>query len=197
MTLPIGVRGRLLASSLALIPLILIARFLLWPTIDSYLSAGDDMASTNDEIAHYRRLLAELPALQAAVSRFERTRPLSPYLLSGANRTLAAAGLQKQLQDAAEKLGVTILSLRVQNAGESSPLEHISVEARMRAEIDQLRDLLYWIETTRPYLFIDNLSIKTRHSGRRTRAPAGLEISLTLHGLRDKEQQILTGGSHG
>ena len=115
MTLPVGPRGRMLALAMALIPAILVIHYALRPLAESYFSAGDDLVNTRDEIVHYQRLLNELPTLQAGVDRLERTQPLSPYLLAGTNRALAAAGLQKQLQDAATKFGVTILSLRVQN----------------------------------------------------------------------------------
>jgi general secretion pathway protein M len=197
MILPTGIRGRLLALSLLLIPLILAVKFVLWPVLQSYASTGEDLISTRDEIVHYQRLLGEQPALQAAVARLERTRPLAPYLLAGTNRALAAAGLQKQLQDAATKHGVTILSLRVQNPASVGPLERISVEARLRTGIPELRDLLYWIETARPYLFIEDLSINARRAGRRTRTPGGLEVSLTLHGLRDNDRPMAMESSNG
>jgi len=197
MILPTGIRGRLLALSLLLIPLILAVKFVLWPVLQSYASTGEDLISTRDEIVHYQRLLGEQPALQAAVARLERTRPLAPYLLAGTNRALAAAGLQKQLQDAATKHGVTILSLRVQNPASVGPLERISVEARLRTGIPELRDLLYWIETARPYLFIEDLSINARRAGRRTRTPGGLEVSLTLHGLRDNDRPMDMESSNG
>jgi len=198
MTLPVGVRGRLVALSLAIIPIVLVVNLVFWPLIKSYLSTGDHLVDTRDEIVRYQRLLGELPALQSAVARFERTDPLNPYLLAGSNRALAAAGLQKQLQDAAAKHGATILSLRVQNPSPAGPLERISLEAKLRAGIPELRDLLYFIETNQPYLFIENLSINVRHPGRRARkTPGGLEVSLTLYGLREPEQQQAMGATHG
>jgi len=197
MTLPVGIRGRMLALALVLIPAILVINYALRPLIESYFLAGDDLVTTRDEIVHYQRLLNELPALQAAVDRLERTQPLSPYLLDGTNRALAAAGLQKQLQDAATKFGATILSLRVQTPVSAGPLERISVEARLRAGTEEMRDLLHFIESNQPYLFIENLSVNVRHPGRRSTAPGGLEASLTLYGLRQPDGQLLTGGRNG
>jgi len=197
MTLPVGTRGRLLALALVLIPAILLVNYVLWPLVESYVSTGDDLMTTRDEIVHYQRLLNELPALQAAVTRLERTQPLSPYLLAGKNRALAAAGLQKQLQDAATKYGVTILSLRVQNPVSAGPLERISVEARLRAGTEEMRDLLYFIESNQPYLFIEDLSVNVRHPGRRRTAPGGLEASLTLYGLRKPDAQVAMGNRNG
>jgi len=196
-TLPVGIRGRMLALALALIPSILVVNYVLRPLVASYASAGDDLVSTGEEIVHYQRLLNELPALQATVARLERTQPLSPYLLAGTNRALAAAGLQKQLQDAATKYGVTILSLRVQNPVSAGPLERVSVEARLRAGTEEMRDLLYFIESNQPYLFIEDMSVNVRHPGRRASAPGGLEASLTLYGLREPDGQVSTEGRNG
>jgi len=198
MTLPQGPRGRLVALALVVIPVILLARFVVWPVVTTYTSSGSDLESTREEIARYQRLLNELPALEAAVTELERDNPLRPYLLTGTNRALAAANLQRGLQQAAEKHGVTILSLRVRSPVIDEPLERIAVEARLRGDIRPLRDLLYYAETTNPYMFVEDLSINVRRSRRARSAPAGLEVSLTLYGLRaaDHTEQN-TGGARG
>ncbi len=197
MTLPQGVRGRLVALALLLIPLILLVRFAIWPLAASYASSGSTLDATREEIARYQRLLSELPALESAVATLEQTRPLAPYLLSGMNRALAAADLQRRLQTAAEKYGVTILSLRVRTPVADGPLERISVEARLRADVRELRDLLYFIETARPYLFVEDLGINVRQTRRLRNAPPGLEVSLTLYGLRAADGTEDTGGARG
>lgn len=201
MTLPTGLRGRLVALALLFIPAILLVRFVVWPMVDTYFVAAEELEVTRDEITRYQRLLNELPTLQAAATRLERTSPLKPYLHAGDNAALAAAGLQRSLQDAAGKHDVTVLSLRVRSPDTEGPFELISVEARLRASAPQLRDLLYIIETSTPYLFVGDLSITVRHSGRRRRTkattPGTLEVSLTLYGLRAPEAQQGKGITRG
>ena len=197
MTLPQGPRGRLVALALLLIPVILLARFVVWPLVTTYASSGSALEATRDKIARYQRLLNELPALEAAVSELDRKNPLDPYLLSGKNRALAAANLQRSLQEAAEKHGVTILSLRVRPSVAEAQMERIAVEARLRADIRPLRELLYYVETTTPYMFVDDLSIKVRRSRRARSAPTGLEINLTLYGLRAADRTGTPRGRHG
>jgi len=196
-TLPQGPRGRLVALALVLIPVILLARFVVWPMVGLYASSGNTLDATREKIARYQRLLNELPAIEAAVAELDRKNPLAPYLLTGMNRALAAADLQRRLQEAAEKHGVTILSLRVRPPAAEASLERIAVEARLRGDIRPLRDLLYTIETTTPYMFVDNLSINVRRSRRARSAPTGLEINLTLYGLRPADQTEVSGGQHG
>ena len=184
MTLPVGIRGRLVALTLVLIPMVLLVRFAIWPVAESLVSKTEDLAITRSEITRYQRLLNQAPSLQAAVSEMEGTNPLSPYLLSGTNKALAAAGLQKHLQDAANQHGVTILSLRVKNPVVDGPFERISVEARLRSDNKELRDLLYFIETTRPYLFVEHLSVNVRRTRRRDVTQTGLDARVILYGLR-------------
>lgn len=197
MTLPTGIRGQLVALGMLLILLFLLARFLVWPVVDSYVEATETLEDTRSEVARYQRLLGQAPVLRDAIDQFEQTRPLAPYLLPGASRSLAAAGLQRHLQDAAEAHEVTVLSLRVQKAAEDGPLERIGVDARLRSGTLQLRDLLRFFETSRPYLFVEDLSINVRQSRPRT-APVGrLEVRLTLYGLRATEPAGLRGAGNG
>ena len=187
MTLPVGVRGRLVALALLLIPLILLVRFALLPAFGAWMSQEDELAETRLQINHYRRLLAQMPALREAATELKQTRPLSALLLSGDNRALAAAGLQRSLQRAVEEHGATMLSLRVKPAGTQGTLEKIAVEARLRSDIRQLRDLLYYVETSKPYLFVDDLSINVRAARRRAKRNDLLDVTLTVFGLRQPE----------
>ena len=196
MTLPTGMRGRLVALGLLLIPLILLAHYVLTPLVASLVSRGDDLATTREEIVRYQRLISQMPALRDAVERLERTRPLAAYLLQGGNRALAAAGLQRNLQQAAQEHGVTILSLRVKNPATDGPLERIAVEARLRAGTRELRDLLYFIETTTPYLFVEDLSINARQTRRRRVTADVLDVTITLFGLRAVDDAV-TGAIRG
>ena len=198
MTLPLGLRGRFVALAILLIPLILITRYLVWPIADYYLSAADALEETRKDIARYQGLLDQAPALRSAVAELDRTAPLAPFLLSGSNRALAAAGLQRHLQEAAEKHDGSVLSLRVQNPVDDGPLERISVDARLRASIGDLRDLLYAFETTSPYLFVEDLNITVRQSRRRKTADTGqLEVRLSLYGLWTAQDPSAQGARDG
>ena len=187
MNLPVGVRGRLVALALLLIPLILLVRFVVWPAAGAWMEREDELAETRLQITHYRRLLAQMPALREAAAQFEQTRPLSSLLLSGGNRALAAADLQRSLQRAVEEQGATMLSLRVKPTAPQGTLERIAVEARLRSDVRQLRDLLYYVETSTPYLFIDDLSINVRTARRRSPRNDLLDVTLTVFGLRQAE----------
>ena len=196
MILPTGIRGRIVAVSLLLIPLTLVFNFTVKPIYKAYAATGEDIAAAQGDIGRYRRIIAELPALKAAVAQFEQEQPLAPFLLSGSNPALAAAGMQRRLQEIAGKHGVRIVSVRVQPPVPDGPLERISVQARLSSDTAGLRGILYELEANRPYVFVDDLTITARPR-RRNVSDDVLEVRISLSGLRKPdaaERQELSSG---
>lgn len=185
MNLPTGVRGRLVAVGLLLIPLILLYEYGLKPLVGIYDASRGDITAMQESIVRYRRAIAELPALEARAAELGRTQPLAPFLLEGDNTALAAADLQRELQQAAKQHAVQILSLRVRPATDEGPLQRISVEARLRTGTATLRDLLFTLETTQPALFVDTLSVNARAQRRRNvQTDDVLDVRLVLSAMR-------------
>jgi general secretion pathway protein M len=182
--LPDGTRGQFVALALLLIVIILATKFLLMPLADLYRETDDEIFDMRQDIVRYRHLLAEHPGLQKMADRLKHNDPLSPITLPGGNQALAAAELQQRLQDAAKKNGVRIVSLRIRPPGTEGPMERIAVEARMQAETVGLRNLLFELETGTPYLFLDQLSIRSRTARRRRTSSESLDVRLELHGMR-------------
>ena len=130
------------------------------------------------------------------MAQFEQEQPLAPFLLSGSNPALAAAGMQRRLQEIAGKHGVRIVSVRVQPPVPDGPLERISVQARLSSDTAGLRGILYELEANRPYVFVDDLTITARPR-RRNVSDDVLEVRISLSGLRKPdavERQELSNG---
>ena len=185
MNLPTGIRGRLVAVGLLVIPLILLFEYGIKPLVWLYDVNRDEITSMQDRIVRYRTAIAELPALEARATELGRTQPLAPFLLEGDNAALAAADLQAELQQAAKQHAVQILSLRVRPPADEGPLQRISVEARLRTGTATLRDLLFTLETTQPALFVDMLNINARAQRRRNvQMDDVLDVRLVLSAMR-------------
>lgn len=184
MNLPTGTRGRLVAVAILLILVILVAEYLVMPAIASYRQSRDDIYTMQDDLNRYQRILDRLPTLQASVEQLNRTGPLRPYLLSGNNRALAAAGLQTRLQAAADKHGAKIVSLRVRDTLDDGPFERVPVDVHLQAGLSEIVELLQGLQNSHPILFAESLSIQAR-ARRRGRAGGGeLDVRITLYGLR-------------
>jgi hypothetical protein len=195
MTLPTGVRGQFMAVALLLILLLLAYQFIGLPLLDAYQARSQAIEDTERTIRRYRNLLAQEPALRAFSERYASQRPLAPLLLPGGNPALSGAALQQQLQDLAGQHDVRVLSLRVRQTEEDGLFERIAVEARMQSDITGLRDLLYDIEQSEPYLFVENLAVRSRPQRRRSSTQASrdvLDTRLLVYGLRSPRQAIVT-----
>jgi general secretion pathway protein M len=197
MTLPTGIRGRLVALALLCIPAILIVNYLLLPLATSYASNSAELDEMRADISRYQRLIKHRPTLQDAVARLDQAKPLKDFLLAGRNQALAAAKLQRLLQSGAERSNTTILSLRVKNSVIEGDLVRIPVEARLRADTKALRDLLYFVETNKPYIFVDQLGINARQTRRRAVSNAKLDVRLNLYGLYAPSIEAGTGVGNG
>jgi general secretion pathway protein M len=187
MTLPTGIRGQLVAIALLLIVLLLAYQFVALPAFSAYEARQESIADTQRAVRRYRQLLAQAPALEAFSERFRSQSPLAALLLPGDNPALSGAALQQRLQDLARQYDVRVLSLRIRPAEEDGRFERVGVEVRMQSDMTGLRDLLYEIEQSTPYLFVDSLAVRTRPQRRRgTVAQAGrvLDTRLVVSGLR-------------
>ncbi|MFM1891743.1 MAG: hypothetical protein RLZ44_820, partial [Pseudomonadota bacterium] len=61
---PTGSAGRLLALALLLLPLALLARFLIAPAWQAYAAQAERIAEARAQLQRYQRLAAQLPALR-------------------------------------------------------------------------------------------------------------------------------------
>jgi len=196
MTLPVGPRGRFLAIALLAIPVVLLLHFAVFPLLAAYGDIRDDIAEAQQEIPRYRRIIAERPALEAAAKHLQHEQSATGLLLEGDNPALAAAGLQRRLQDIAEQHGARVLSVRVDTPVADGPLQRVSVQARLQADSRGLRDPLQALETGAPYLFVESLNINARAARRGTPTDA-LDVRLTLSGLRVPDTAQPQGDGHG
>lgn len=183
MNLPTGTRGKAVAVALVLIPLLLVVNFIVAPVIGAYTDQSDEIEGLQADIQRYQRVIGELPGLQLDLAQLEQTRPLQPYLLQGNNTAIAAAGLQRRLQEISAENKVRIVSVRIQPAATDGPLERVSVQARMLTSAEGLRALLFELEANQPYLFVENLSLTARPS-RRNQVRDEIEIRMNVFGLR-------------
>lgn len=189
MNLPTGARGRLVALGILLIIVILLAHYLAFPAARHYAGIKQQIGAKQEEIQRYRGVLSALPALREAADELELSAPLRPFLLDGSNRALAAADLQKRLQNIASERGARIVSLRVRDAETDGPFERIPVDVHLQVGLAPLHDVLHAIETSRPALFTQAFSIQSRTSRRNRRGTGAtgsqhLDARITLYGLR-------------
>lgn len=188
--LPTGTRGRAIALAILVLPLLLLWRYALAPAWHSYSDIGLGIEEARFQIQRYQGLAQRLPQLEKQAGAVTTARPLAGYLMEGENRALAAANLQRRLQQDVRRHNGRILSARVVKAVADGPFERVTVDVRAQLPLAGLQGFLHALETGKPYLFIDTMNVSARPARRRGKPTAPeMDLRLTLYGLRPLRPQ--------
>ena len=188
MNLPEGQRGRLVALGLLLILLIGVFEIALQPAWQNYSGLLEQIDDSRFELQRYQRIAADLPALREQQQALQVQQPLQPHLLSGENRALAGAGLQRHLQDLVGRHGGRVLSARALRPESDGALERIALNSRFQIDLDGLQKVIHELENGRPLLSISQLQITVLQTHRR-QTVGNIDVRLTLSGLRPADQE--------
>jgi general secretion pathway protein M len=186
MRLPTGSSGRLLALALLLLPLALAYRLVGLPLWQAYQEQSTRLTLAQDNLDRFQRLAARLAALRQQAAELRDASALAPFLLDADNDALAAAQVQQRLKDLAQANDGRILSTRVLSGETSGPFKEVTINARLQIPLEGLQAMMHELETTRPFLFFEEISImnRPRRRGRQVVDDPNLETRLTLFGLR-------------
>jgi len=135
----------------------------LWLLNRHYDAALED-ASTR--LQRYARIAGMRDGLQKKaieVNALGRT----PHFLRSASPALAAAELQEQARVVLEANGGKLNSIQIIPPKDEGAYRLVSVSMQLSAPLSAVKAMLHALESARPYLFIDNFSV---------RSPAGFAV---------------------
>jgi type II secretion system (T2SS) protein M len=124
------------------------------------------VAELRGEIEVERVILGRLAAVAARADetaeheRIGRAALESGAYLKGDSEALMAAGLQTTLAQLAAANRVRFASTRALPPRERDATQLIGVSVQFKAEIEQLRGLLFRIESHKPFLFVEGLQVR-------------------------------------
>lgn len=109
--------------------------------------------------------------------------------LEGANYALAANGMQHRIVELIESSGGTLVTVGVDPADDSekSSLRRVVVQAVSELSNDGLQQVLYQLESERPFILVDSLSVRNvpnrgeSETGAHNR-PVRLAVDLRVYG---------------
>lgn len=144
---------------------------------------GERRSTQHGEIARAERLLAEfqerradIASLRAVEAGIREDATLRQPYLRGDNPTLAAARLQARIQSLVEAAGGRVTSTQILDPdtgaepGAAKRFPRIGIRSQLQIDIEQLRQVFHAIESSRPYLFVDGLTIRAPVQRRSRRA---------------------------
>lgn len=148
------------------------------------------VAELQGEIEAERALLGRFSAVAsrrgetAELERIGRLALQSGAWLKGGSEALTAAGLQTLLARLAAADRVRFHSTRALPPRERDGTRLIGVSVQFKAEIEQLRTLLFRIESSRPLLFVEGLQVRpvSPFSQRDASLNGVLDVRLDVYG---------------
>ncbi|MDH3715617.1 MAG: type II secretion system protein GspM [Gammaproteobacteria bacterium] len=135
-----------------------------WSLSQSY---SERIAEQQRLLGEYRRIAAGSEGMQRDVQRLERWQSSSNLYLRANTAALAAAELQRIVKQQAAARGGRVMSTQTLAGKQEDAFTRVTLKVRLRTDMQGVLHTLHGLESRRPLLFIDNLSIRSRTSRRR------------------------------
>jgi len=142
-----------------------------------------------DRLSREQRIISMAPALQKQMVQLQQLNPARFYLRNS-NPVLAAAEIQENAKHLIDANGGKLLSMNILPPKDEGQLTRVGVNVQLTAGLDGVEKLFYGLETATPYLFINNLSIRTINAytpPNGTAPPLQLQVQFDLSGFARKK----------
>ena len=125
------------------------------------------------KLERYRRIAATRPEITRQLEAMRGKDPRRFFLRSGA-AALSAAEAQEAVRAIVEANGGRLISMQALPSREEGRYRQISINLQLTANIVALRKILDSIDNNTPYLFVDNLTVRSQVAANH-RPPPGQE----------------------
>ncbi len=123
----------------------------------------NEIARMQRQLTAFSALNRQRPQIVQAVDLL-KSRDARKYFLRGASPALASAELQEATKSAVENNGGRVLSTQALSGSDESGYRRVGAMFQINSNIQNLRRILYALETKEPYLFVDALSVRAQVS---------------------------------
>jgi general secretion pathway protein M len=178
---------------LAAVVLLLVTVALIW--FLGVLPLSAHFERLGEEIANQRTTLGRFAAVAALQNRLGdaeragRAASASAAYLAGEGDQIKSATLQTLLANIAAENGLRLTSTRALNPIERNDLRLIGVRVQFTASIEQLREILYAVESKQPFLFVEGLQVHTVSAMAHDPEHAGiLDVRADIYGAAPRKR---------
>ena len=183
--------GRFLAIVLLLIVLMVV--YLVgvhWWFVAPQLQFSSDMRDLREQQLRFRQTTAEKPEIEKRLAEVKTYEQGNQAFLSETDANTASAALIQRLKQAMtehakDEKRCQSISQQNFNNNEEELYQRVTVQARLRCDLEPLAAILYDLENGKPYLFVDQVMIYKQQSyqppGAKV-APTPLDVRFNLSG---------------
>ena len=151
-------------TALVLLVLVLIAVLAAFnfPIVSLYLSQATAIEEKHTQIARYQALADSQEALTQELAQLQRRNPAAAYYVQGETPALAAARMQQFVKQVVGQNGGELISTQILQQDDEESANSASLRVHLRTDMAASSRILYLLESGKPLLFLDNLTISAR-----------------------------------
>jgi general secretion pathway protein M len=173
---------RLLALLLLIVALVLIVAAIALPALTMNSHYDELIRSMNDQLEVYQRVAQHGDQYQAKYQQLQRFQQQDRRYLQSNTESLATAELQRIVKQVIAGHQGEILSTQVMKMGEEQGFRRVSIRIRMKSTLEDMVQIFHALESRKPYLFLQNITVRSRQVARR-RLPANEAIKKAMSQL--------------
>jgi len=172
--------SRRTAIMLAVIAVILIYLLGFHWFIIRHIDYGDEISELATQLGRFERVAAQREQVEGQLASLQGRRSESNLFLEEGDFNEAAAGMSERLNQMVSTQAsdtCQIVSRQPVRARVVERFEKVTVNVRMRCDIEDLMKVLYQLETGVPMIFVEELTVIKPRARRRTRNQETVSVS--------------------
>ena len=171
---------RWLALSLLIVVVVVISLVIIVPLINQKMELNDVKNNLIVKLQQYERILANKDVVSTNMTDITDAHEAQGYFNSQETDALASAEMQEFIKKAIVDAGGQLSSTQALPVSSDDNFNKITVRVRMTGNSEELRAVLYKIETSEPLIIIDQIDIRPMR-GTRNRMTRQIESSNELN----------------
>lgn len=121
----------------------------------------ESIAAREDQLLRFQRLIQTLPTLRQELAAVSDNQALKAFYFDAPTPALAGAQVQGKVQDIVSGANARLISTQLlpEQPGDTPP--RVRVRTQIQGTTEALLEILYHLEEARPFLFVDQLSVRS------------------------------------
>lgn len=156
--------SRFSAVSLLLLIILFVVFYLLVPLGHFYIEKNETLENLQQQLSRFEYLVANEDKINAELKRIDDLGSEGDLFLSGSKKSIASANLREFINEAVKRSGGQLVSSQDYEADAVPSATAIGLRLQVSGEAQNLVDFLHEIESARPIIFIDDLSVTSSSS---------------------------------
>jgi len=175
-----ALQQRWIALALLIAAVLVIILVLILPVLSKGMELNETKNNLVFRLQQYERILAKKEAVIDSMAKIKQQHEEQGYFNSQTTDALASAEMQEFIKKAIVDAGGQLSSTQALPVNNKDKFSRITVRVRMTGNSEVLRAVLYKIETSTPFIIIDQIDIRPMR-GKRNRTTRQIESSNELN----------------